>query len=284
MHMLGWQRIGRMDGTVLGPLRGAVAAVIAAAALNGGTAAADDTAASAGGTVGGEAGSGFYVGTDIGVAFLSSVKIKDYAPTPGSLEFGIEGVKADSSAGLAWNLNVGYRFNESFAVELESGYYRNGFDGFSAGEFTTAFGLSTGIEGGDGDFTQIPVLLNAVFELPLMKPETPGAAGGLSLKLGAGLGVINVAADIDAITAVGVPGISAAVDGNSWELGGQVKIGLAWQLTHAIELGLEYRLMAVGGANFGTANFSDPLLVGTADVESSSVLTHAIQARISFEF
>jgi hypothetical protein len=42
--------------------------------------------------------------------------------------------------------------------------------------------------------------------------------------------------------------------------------------------------MAVGGANFGAATFSDPSLVGIADVESSSVLTHAVQARISFEF
>jgi opacity protein-like surface antigen len=123
-----------------------------------------------------------------------------------------------------------------------------------------------------------------MFDIPLTKPETPGAAGGLSLKLGAGVGIVNVSADIDSISAAGVPGVTATVDGDSWELGGQAKIGLSWQLTHAIELGVEYRLMAVGGASFGTASFSDPLLVGIAEVESESVLTHAVQARLSFEF
>lgn len=271
MQNLGWQELGR-SGRVMGGL--ALAAAVAIA----GEARADDAAAPADGA------GGLYVGTDIGVSFLSAVKIKDYVPAPGALEFGIAGVKADASAGLAWNIDVGYRFNDTIAVELESGFYRNGFDGFSEGTFTSGVGLSTAIEGGDGDFTQIPVLVNAIFDIPLTKPETPAAAGGLSLKLGAGIGLVNVAADIDSIAAAGVPGVSAAVNGDSWEFGGQVKVGLAWQLTHAIEIGVEYRLMAVGGANFGAATFSDPSLVGIADVESSSVLTHAVQARISFEF
>jgi len=272
MHRFAWQRSSVTSCAVGGM------ALVAAASVAG-TVRADESAAP--GPLG---ESGLYIGTDIGVAFLSSVKIKDYAPTPGSLEFGVAGVKADTSAGLAWNINVGYRFSDMFAVELESGYYRNGFDGFSAGEFTTDLGISAAIEGGDGDFTQIPVLVNAMFDIPLTKPETPGAAGGLSLKLGAGVGIINVSADIDSISAAGVPGVTATVDGDSWEFGGQAKIGLSWQLTHAVELGVEYRLMAVGGASFGTASFSDPLLVGIAEVESESVLTHAVQARLSFEF
>lgn len=282
MQMSGSQEIGQGCAGTGWRARGAAVVAFVASLAVVGASRADDTVAAAGGSSGGA--SGFYLGTDIGASFLSAVKIKDYTPAPGSTDFGIAGVKADSSAGVAWNIDVGYRFNDTIAVELETGFYRNGFDGFTEGEFTTAFGLSTPIEGGDGDFTQIPVMVNAVFDIPLVKPETPATAGGLSLKLGGGIGLVNVAADIDSIAAAGVPGVSAMVNGDSWEFGGQVKIGLAWQLTHAIELGLEYRLMAVGGANFGTATFSDPILVGIADVESNRVLTQAVQARISFEF
>jgi len=260
-----------------------VAASVASVALTS-TSTADDGSDSS--TTGGTAtfDNRFYVGTDIGVSILSNVKIKDYTPTPGSFDFGISDVEADADAGVAWNIDFGFKFNDMFSIELESGYYSNSFGGFSSGEFTTDVGLSTLVVGGDGSFTQIPVFVNGAFDIPLLKSETPASAGGLSLKVGGGIGVVSVAADIDSIGAAELPGVFATVDGSSWEFGGQFKIGLSWQLTHSIELGMEYRLMAVSGANFGTATFSDPSLVGIADIETETVLTQAVQARISFEF
>jgi opacity protein-like surface antigen len=261
-----------------------VACAAAVAALSSASAVfADET--TDGGPVGGtaELGQGIYIGTDIGVSFVSDVKIKDYVPTPGSLEFGTAGVKADVDAGVAWNIDLGYRFNETFALELESGFYRNGFGGFSAGEFQTGIGLSTPITGGDGNFTQIPIFVNGKFDIPLVKREA-GSSGGLNLKLGGGVGVVHVGADLSDIQAVGIPGVTAAVDGGSWEFGGQFIAGLGWQLTSAIEIGLEYRLMAVTGANLGLASFNTPLLEPIADIETDSILTQAVQARISFKF
>lgn len=282
---------GRLDGSVdEGAVRAAwrarAFAAVAVAALAGGlaaTAAADDGAASKEGAVA-ELGDGFFIGTGLGVSILSDVKIRDVTPPPGEIAFGNAGVAADVDAGFAWNIELGFRLDESFSLAIESGFYRNGFGGFSSGEFTTDIGLSTALVGGDGDFTQIPVFFNALYEIPLVKPETPSAAGGLNLRIGGGLGLVHVAADLDAIGAADVPGIFAAVDGSSWEFGGQLKIGLAYQISHAVELGIEYRIMAVGGANFGPATFSDPALVGFADVETERVLTQAVQARLSFEF
>lgn len=260
-------------------------AAVASVAVCGTSAFADDevnTSSTTGGTA--TFADRFYVATDIGVSILSDVKIKDYTPTPGSFEFGVSDVEADADAGVAWNIDFGFKFNDMISIELESGFYSNSFGGFSSGEFTTDVGLSTLIVGGDGNFTQIPVFVNCAFDIPLVKPETPASAGGLSLKVGGGIGAVNVAADIDSIGAADLPGVFATVDGNSWEFGGQFKVGLAWQLTHSIELGIEYRLMAVSGANFGPASFSDPILVGIADVETETVLTQAVQARIAFEF
>jgi len=253
------------------------------AGLLAATAVGDDGAAEKPGGVA-DLGGGVFLGTGFGASILSDVKIKDIAPPAGAIAFGNAGVAADVDTGLAWNIELGFRFDDTFSLSIESGLYRNGFGGFTSGEFTTDFGLSTALVGGDGDFTQIPVFVNALFDIPLVKPETPSAAGGLNLRIGGGLGLVHVGASIDSIGAADVPGVFAAVDGSSWEFGGQFKIGLAYRLSHAVELGVEYRVMAVGGANFGRATFSEPDLLGFANVETKRVLTQAVQARVSFEF
>ena len=241
---------------------------------------ADDTAVTTSSTKKAEFGD-FYIGTDIGVSIMPSVKIKDYAPSSG--EFGISGVEADTSAGVAWNLDFGFKFNDFFAVEIETGYIRNDFDGFASGQFDSKLG-SAFIYNGDGNFAQIPLFVNGKFSIPLTKSEAGSDAGALKLELMAGVGMVNVSADISNIYAFGVPDVAATVDGNSWEFGGQVGVGLVWEMSPTIDLGLSYRFMAVSGANFGPATFSDPSLVGIADIETESVFTHAIQASLSFEF
>ncbi len=66
--------------------------------------------------------------------------------------------------------------------------------------------------------------------------------------------------------------------------GGQLGVGLAWELNARVNLGVSYRFMMVNSADFGVATFSDPALVGIASVQSDSVFTHAIQATLSIEF
>jgi len=226
---------------------------------------------------------GFYVGTDIGVSLVPSVKIKDYTPADPSV-IGISGVEAQTSAGVAWNFDVGFKLTEAFSIELEGGYYRNAFDGFSSGEFVVAGLGATDVIGGSGNFQQIPIFLNGKFELPLTTANAGSDGGALKLELMAGVGAVNVGANITDIAANGIPGVTATVDGNSWEFGGQLGVGLAWELNSRVNLGVGYRFMMVNSANFGTATFSDPALVGIADVQSESVFTHAIQATLSIEF
>lgn len=227
----------------------------------------------------------FYVSTDLGVSLISSVDIEDYAPQAD--EFGITGVTADVDAGVAWNIGLGYAINEWFSVEVESGYYQNGFGGFESGEFIGTFAGATGttpVIGGDGDFSQVPVFVNARASLPIVKRAAGAEGGGLDLDFTIGAGVVNVAADIDSIAALDFPGVTASIDGDSWEFGGQLGVGLTWELTSRIEFGVGYRCMIVGGANFGKASFDTPLLTGVSDVKSEGILTHAVQATFSIRF
>ena len=169
----------------------------------------------------------FYIGTEIGVSFVPSVKIKDYTPADPSV-FGISGVEAQTSPGAAWNFDIGFKLTEAFSIELEG--------------------------------------------------------GALKLELMAGFGAVNVGANISNIAAADIPGVTATVDGNSWAAGGQLGVGLAWELNTRVNLGVSYRFMMVSSADFGVATFSDPALVGISNVQSDSVFTHAIQATLSIEF
>jgi opacity protein-like surface antigen len=260
------------------------AAAVAGVALCASTASADDAAQ-------GGFFSKMYVDTDLGVSFVPNVSVKDTALSP-TVDFGTAGVSADIDAGFAWNIALGVEVSESASIELQTGYTRNGFGGFTSGQWV-AFGVAGGlpIGGGDGDLTQIPVFVNAKYEIPLMERTAGSDGGGLKLELGGGLGVVNVGADIDDIEAVGLGvllpgagGARASIDGSSWEFAGQLMVGLAWELSSNIDLGVRYRFVAVSGADLGVAQFNTPLLTGVGSVETDSVYSHSISAMLSIEF
>jgi opacity protein-like surface antigen len=224
-------------------------------------------------------GNDMYFGMDLGISVMPSISIKDVAPRDLS-SFGISGVEADVEAGVGWNIDLGFRLSESFALELESGYYQNSFGGFDGGEFTSlAFG-STPIAGGDGDFSQIPVFINARWEIPLGQADT----NAWRLGVFGGVGVVNVSAEIEEITAVDVPGVTATVDGSSWSFGAQAGVELSWRIADSARFGVSYRLMYVEGADFGRATYSDPGLVSYANIETDEIFTSAVQASLSIAF
>ncbi len=253
-------------------------AVLAGAALSLAPAAMADDAAQGGFF------SKMYVDTDLGVSFLPSVSVKDTVLSP-AVDFGTRGVEADIDAGVAWTIALGFEVTEDFSLEFQTGLMRNNFGGFSAGEWV-AFGVadSLPIGGGDGDFTQIPLFVNAKYDIALTERAAGSDGGAIKLELGGGLGIVNVGADIDGIEAVGLDGVTAAIDGSSWQFGGQVMVGLAWELSSTVDFGVRYRFVAVSGADFGAAQFDTPLLTGVGSVETDSVFSHSISAMLSIEF
>jgi opacity protein-like surface antigen len=221
-----------------------------------------------------------YFGMDLGVSVMPSVSIKDIAPID-AFSFGIENVEVDVDSGLGWNIDLGFRLSETFALELESGYYRNDFGGFKSGEFTTLTFGSTAVVGGSGDFTQIPIFLNAQWDVPLSQA---GSGTAWMLSLFAGAGAVNVGADLDDIAALGVPGVTAALDGSGWGAAVQFGVGVHAEFAPGFHVGAGYRVMVVNGVPLGTATFSDPSLTAFAALETDTVVTHALQASLSIEF
>jgi opacity protein-like surface antigen len=252
---------------------GMASAMVGALSVCASAAAEEKTAATSQGT---------YLSFDIGATFISSIDILPFTPSD-PLAFGNSLISVDTENGLGLNIALGFELTESFALEFETGYYQNDFGGFTSGQFTSGFG-ATDVVGGSGDFHQIPLFVNGSFDIPLRERAAGADAGAVTLDLMLGLGIVNVGAEITDIQAAGVPGVSAAIDGNSWEFGGQIGIGLGWEISSGVNIGVGYRLMAVSGADFGTATFSDPSLVGIDNVEADNFVTHSVQANLSYEF
>ena len=238
------------------------------------------------------------LGVDAGVSYIPQLRIKDVVPSGGAGglphekraavgigSFGSEDVSVDLDAGYALNLKLGMQLNDMAAIELEAGYAHNDFAGFNSGEWTLP-GVQVGVLGGSGDLTQYPIFLNARLELPLATHGSGAAAGDMKLRLGAGIGLVGVDGHLSNIGFDDplLSGLTATVDGGSWEPGAQFMAGLAWELAPRVELGIGYRLMVVSGANLGKATFSDPTVLGLADIETEAIVTHAVQATLSFEF
>jgi opacity protein-like surface antigen len=221
----------------------------------------------------------FYFATDVGVSLLPNIRIKDITPTATS--FGLSDVDIETDPGLAWTASFGAKLTEMIGLEVQSGYVYNSLGSIGGGEFTSSLG-NAAAQGGDGELQQVPILCNVLFDIPLTKKES--GVGELKLQVGGGVGVVYVDSSFSGVTAAGIPGVEASIDGDDWTFGYQGTVALRWGLTPNMDLGIRYRFMGTTEANFGPASFNTPLLVGVADVKAEAVFTNAIQASLEIRF
>lgn len=229
-----------------------------------------------------------YVNAGLGAAFMSAISIQDSLVTTAAL--GTSGVDFDTDPGVAGDLILGLRVNESMSVEVEVGMSSLGFGGASgtlsyrppAAPLTAFEGT---LSGGSGNFLQVPVLVNASYHLPLIRRAPATEDLGLGLALGGGFGVVNTAASISDIrvrNAV-VPDLTMALNGDGWSFAAQFKAALEVQISSSVSLALTYKLMVMSDADLGTADFSTDLGVAS-DFETGSMLGQALLATFEFRF
>jgi opacity protein-like surface antigen len=181
------------------------------------------------------ADSGWFLTGDVGPSFVNSMSVTTSSlfggpPTTTRLSF---------NTGVRLDLDGGYQFNDSWALDMELGYIYNSVD-FSNSSVTASRGLY-----------QVPLLLNAMYTLPVdwrIKPY-----------LGAGLGL--VATGVNDLTDV-----SGA---------GQLLAGLKFQLSQRIDLGLAYKFLITT-----THDWND--FLGTT--QGSRTINNSILADIKFKF
>ena len=197
----------------------------------------------------------FYLHLDVGAAFASDVTLKGVTinpvPTPTA--------KSSFDPGIRGDLVLGYGFNDSWSVELESGVAWNplgsvNFNGFTSHAY-------------DGDLYQIPILLNVRCQF------TPKAT--FSPYLGAGVGGVFTKLDTVASTQFPIPSFPRVHD-TDLAFACQAVAGLIFRFASHWEADVEYKFLGTFGHSWD--------LPRSVSAQSRNVYTHAALASLNWKF
>jgi len=198
--------------------------------------------------------SGFYIAPELGVAFQQDVNLQNVnyvAEVLGADLVGTAGGSLTMSAGIRFNLPIGYQPVDWFAVEFAPGIIWNKMSSYNLqlnGTIDTTSASTTlplDIEGG---YYQVPLVVNFIFKIPTNSPWVPYIGGGI----GASFTYMNW-------TRASYGSVSedlSNVDGSCWSLAYQGIAGLDYKITDEISLGLKYIFTGTGNQNFG-GSFQD---------------------------
>ena len=133
--------------------------------------------------------SGFYVGPEIGVAFQQDVNLQDVnfdTTILGADVLGSAGGSLTMSAGIRFNVPIGYQPVEWFAIEFAPGIIWNKMSSWnlelngsatdSSGSISGELNLPIDVEGG---YYQVPLVVNFIFKIPTDSPWVPYIGGGI---------------------------------------------------------------------------------------------------------
>ena len=207
---------------------------------------------------------GAYGKLEPGVSFISGSKLKvsgRLQDPAGSLGLGPIDYSAGASASVKYNAGfgingvLGYRFNETIALELESGYQTNQIDSVA--------GLGTsGL-----DLRQWSGFGNVVLGHKLSE--------SVSGSIGAGLGFVNMSVDINGLSD----------DFSNTAFAGQLKAGLTFEVAEAVSFVVGYRAQFVGGGELLNATATLPSGGSiSAKLSASQYVNHQITAGIAIGF
>jgi hypothetical protein len=220
-----------------------------------------------------------YVATDFGVSLVPDVKTRSIPTAAGA--FGLSELDIDMEVGIDWSVELGLRLSEQWSVELQSGYVYNRIRGVGSGEFTAPPFPSEPVAGGEGHFGQVPILVNAVWDIPILERES--GLGSLTLQLGGGVGTVYVQGEVSAEGTGSLAGLEINADGGDWTFGYQGTAALLWGIAPNVEIGIRYRFMGTTAADLGPITDSAGVLA-PGNLETEAVFTNAIQASLAIRF
>lgn len=183
-----------------------------------------------------------YFHLDAGASVTGDIGVKSV------LGVGTSGLKIESKTGFGFRAVSGLKLNESFALELETGYTQNDF------ERLTLAGVSANAT---GSASVVPILVNGVLSAKLSE--------SISANLGAGIGAAITTADI------GAQGIAQFKRQTKASFMGQLKTGVEFKITESVSANLNYRFGVVGAPDFDS-------------VKTDNILTHMFTAGVGIKF
>jgi opacity protein-like surface antigen len=178
---------------------------------------------------------GWFLTGDVGPSFAHDLSVSSSGP------FGLgpaTTTRLSFRPGVRLDLDGGYRFDDSWALNLEVGYIYN-----SVKFATSTTSTSTGLH-------QVPILVDGIYTLPFKWPVKP--------YVGAGLGLV-------ASTLNGSEDVSGA---------GQLLAGLKFEINPQMDISLEYKLLGTTKHNWNSILSTDE---GSRTINNSVLASFTIK-------
>lgn len=187
-----------------------------------------------------------YIRGDLGIALTKDADASFFP--------GVGSVRMDLDPGIRFNVGGGARFGDYFALEAETGWILNEIDSI------------TGFDDVDGWVSQVPILVNAVFQFRNQTGLTPFIGGG------AGGAAVGINLDDAVSSTVRVDG-SAADFVFAWQAFG----GLKYEINEHLSVGVVYKYFWTDDAEWDVEDTS-------RDIHFEGTRTHSISAIVSYTF
>lgn len=187
-----------------------------------------------------------YVRGDFGIALTKDADVSSFP--------GVGSARLDLDPGIRFSVGGGATFGDYFALEAETGWIINEIDSI------------TGFDDVDGWVSQVPILVNAVFQFKNNTGVTPFIGGGVG---GAAVG-INL--DDAVSSTVRVDG-AAADFVFAWQGFGGVK----YDINEHLSVGVIYKFFWTDDAEWEVEDTA-------RDIRFEGTRTHSISAVVSYRF
>lgn len=193
-----------------------------------------------------------YLHTDLGPAFLDNgpTTVRGFSSSSGP--FGGRG-HFQVDTGIRGDLSLGYNLTKCFAIEVESGAIWN--PGPNAND----------------TFYQIPVMLNAIYQIQLSK--------SWKVYFGAGAGaVISMTHSQVKDAAFHTPFI---FEDSDWSPGYQAEAGIKYALSRHVDIDLGYKFLGIAEYDYRFRNVGD---IPFEEVKVNDLFTHSAQLSLTWKF
>jgi len=150
------------------------------------------------------------------------------APTTGLnliSEFNDDEIQVSYKDGYSYGISIGKEVNPGFRVQLDIAHIKNDLD-----RVFLKLGGGINVPVNDAKITQIPIILNAIWE--------PRGHGRLFPYLGLGVGAIK-----GKYSVADMPGVFPDLLDIGWAFALQVKVGMTYELSHSSSVSLGYQFL-----------------------------------------
>lgn len=207
----------------------------------------------------------WYLRNEIGGNFIPAIGLADKTFSDGGDTVSWTGASLSTDPGFGWTIAGGWRLTDTLAVEVMSGLSYNTFDSVS-GTLTVNGTTGGGTVGVSGSLLQVPAMAGIRLELPVARDfwlNLGGSAGGIYLN-----GSLNTSFSDGTVT---VP--LSGSDG-SWAFAYSATLGIEWDLTADIGIGVAYRFLGTTSASFGPLDA----------IEAQGIYNQNALATVTFRF